>query len=522
MRNDGEPYDVLPRFANDHGVLWPYAVAYDQIESGWVDSRYVGALALQLARSYKPRDHGLAAFIVLSCKWPSADTTSALNLLGLAHRVAASSHPWLDRLVGHAALQCLKAGLCDPRSIVSEGAANVFGGLGDHHFSTARPDDIDTLRTCADQVLEAIDQREIATLLSERIRHVLDGVGSRSPSAIADVGASSMIREIESCWPVIAPSKHDLAPLAALKSHVTALAWRFETRGPGAVQTIYVYSDHAGAAVEDGWAIVAPWSATVRSMLGRAQLRRHAELGKRKAKPAKVQFRTMDAMSGSLSITMRVETDEGLQADLTTTLRSGEGVIDDGEAVGDLDDLRDLLRNNNLHVRIAHVEADGNSASIAISPTEEPAKMIYSSRKLKTGEVPQANEPDRIFALVDCIAKNQAVTAESLGVVERQVQYYKAAARILELVTPAPVQLTRTGWLLHVATGDDKYRRFRATFESTPCGQTWIEWAKGTKLSDVPLGSAVEFLTERSELSGDTISRRASTLDGWLKLLRSY
>lgn len=78
------------------------------------------------------------------------------------------------------------------------------------------------------------------------------------------------------------------------------------------------------------------------------------------------------------------------------------------------------------------------------------------------------------------------------------------------------------GWLLHVAKGDDKFRRFRAAFEASACGQAWIEWAAGTRLSDVSRNSAEAFLAERSELTGDTISRRASTLNGWLDKLLEY
>lgn len=524
-----DPYGAVEEFANSGGKFWPYAVAYDQIERGLVDSQYVGALALQLARSYAPDVHGLAAFVTLSCKWPALDTTAALNLLGLSHAVSASAHPWLDRLLGRAALQCLKAGLRDSRTIVAEEAANVFGAFGAQHFATANADEIAQLRRWAHDVLIRIDQPDIVSLLEQRIDHVLAGVKERPDGVVGEVGAHSMVREVEAWWPILAPYKHDREPLAALKSHVTALAWRFENPQGGAVQTIYVYSDRDLVANDRGWAIVYPWSSVMRAMLSRAKERKVDVAGTVGVTPLRAELRPMDAMTGSLRVTLEVDTDEDLQEQLTRALRDGpnaDSLDSDGVAEGmsDLDDLRDLLRNNKLRVRIAHVGADGASASIVITPTDSPATVLFRSRKLKTKEIPQANELDRIFSLVDCIAREEAPTPEAINVTTaRQVQYYKAAARILELVVGgSSVQLTRVGWLLHKAAGEDRYRRLRAAFEACPCGQAWIEWADATKLSDVPPKSAEAFLSARSELTGDTISRRANTLNVWLEILRNY
>ena len=115
------------------------------------------------------------------------------------------------------------------------------------------------------------------------------------------------------------------------------------------------------------------------------------------------------------------------------------------------------------------------------------------------------------------------MTTAAIGVTtERQVQYYKAAARLLAVVSTPPGELTRAGWLVYVAKGDDRYSRVRGAFEASPCGQAWIEWAQVSKLSDIPQNSAEPFLTERSELTGDTVGRRANTLNVWLDTLRRY
>ncbi len=526
LRTGRDPYEAVDRLAYDYGKLWPYAVAYEQIESGWLDPSYVGALALNLSRAYEPKIHGIAAFITLSCKWPASDTTAALNLLGLAHRVSPSSHPWLDRLLAHASVECLKAGLSDQRAIVSEEAANVLGGMGSHHLVTANEEDIGALKKLAYGVLERIDLDDIVSLLGQRIEQTFDTLPDRRTDVPGEVGAHQMVREIESCWPSIASASKDADPLAALKSHVAALAWRFENHSQGAVQAVYVYSDKNGQAVDRGWTVVEPWSTLVRGLLIKDQADKlKAQGGPKKVNPPKppaikVAFTPFDAMAGSLLVTLQVETEASLQEDITRTLRAAK--VNGDQGIGDLDTLRDLLRDKKLRVRVAHVEADGDSASLAITPTEEPAKSLYSSKKLKTADIPQANELGRIFTLVDLIAEGKDVTPEGIGVTsQRQVQYYTAAARILDLVV-APERLSRLGWLLHVAEGSDRYRRIRAAFEASPCGQSWIEWASVTKLSDIPADSAADFLTARSDLSGDTVSRRANTLNVWLKELRTH
>ena len=120
-------------------------------------------------------------------------------------------------------------------------------------------------------------------------------------------------------------------------------------------------------------------------------------------------------------------------------------------------------------------------------------------------------------------AAGNDVSAESLGEVDhRQVLYYRAAARVLGLLTTPEEALTRTGWLLHVAQGGERLKRTCAAFEASTCGQAWIEWSHGSRLSDVKPGTASQFLAERSELSGTTVGRRANTLEQWLKKLRDY
>jgi hypothetical protein len=517
-RKHDDPYESVELFAEgDAGDLWPYAVLHEQIEAGWADEQYRGALALNLARSYKPADHAVAAFVTLGGKWPTSNPTTALNLLVLAHRVTLTPANWVDRFLGRVSLECLRYGLRDPRPLVSEGAANIMGGLGRHHFATATSNDLTPLRDLVTGVLDRIDQPDLAAFMKERVQKVLaDATSAVGPDGICEADARRMLRELEPHWARLASRPRDTEPLATLRTHVAALVWRYTGSEPRSVQVVYVYPAN-GSTPFRGWAVVDPWVDTVKSLLNESR-----DDGQPKVPKRKVDFETVDAMSGSLLVALRVDADEETQEAITKSLQEAKAT-----PIVQLDqfaDLGDLLRRQKIRVRVAHVEADGGSASIAVVPdAEEPTTGPYRSRRLTTKEIPQANDLDKIFAVVDCAGNGEVVTMAAIAVTtERQVQYYKAAARLLSLISTPSGDLTRAGWLVYVANGDDKYRRLCAAFEASPCGQAWIEWAQKSKLNEIPPNSAQPFLAERSELTGDTIGRRASTLNVWLDILRRY
>lgn len=507
MRRSDDPYGSVEGFAEEgYGDLWPYAIVHDQIESGWCDDDYRGALALNLARAYRPDHHALAAFVTLGGKWPANNATTALNLLVLAHRVALSSERWLDKFLSHAALECLKHGLRDPRSVVSEEAANIMGGLGPHHFATATSQDLPPLRDLADGVLRRIDQRDLAAFLQDRVETVLaDASQAVATDGIGEADARRMLNELDPQWARMARTNNDIEPLATLRTHVMALAWRFASRVPTAIQVVYVYPAKSKKGEYQGWSIIEPWFAVVRSMMD----------------SVKLSFVPVSAAGGSLLVTLRVEADQEDEDLISSKLRAARREPLTSRAA---EDLSDMLRLQGVKIRVAHVETDLASASIVLGPegsgvTQAPLR----SRRLATSEIPQANELERMFDLVDRVASAEEVTRASIGVTtDRQVQYYKAASRLLSLLAEPTDALTRVGWLLHVAKGEDRYRRVCTAFEASSCGQSWIEWASATKLSDIPANSGEAFLADRSELTGDTVSRRASTINRWLEKLRRY
>lgn len=512
-----DPYGSVAGFAGGNaGSLWPYAVVHEQIEGGWSDDSCRGAIALNLAKAYNPHDHAVAAFATLGGKWPTSNATTALNLLLLAHRVTLSREKWIDKFLSRVSLECLRHGLRDPRPVVFEEAANIMGGFGKSHFTAATSDDLAPLRNLAMGVLDRIDEPELAAFLKQRVETVLDdAAGSVARNGIGEDDPRHLLRELDPHWSRLSSKPKDVEPLATLRTHVAALASRCAGTDPRAVQVVYVYPANGNTTFQ-GWAVMDPWVDVVKSLL-ETKIE-----GQRKPPERKLAFETVDAMSGSLLVTLRVQADEGTQEAITKSLQNAKAAPD--VDLGQLGDFGDLLRRRKIRVRVAHIDADGGSASIAIVPdAAESTAARYMSRKLTTHEIPQANDLDKIFALVECSFKGDAVTPTAIGVTtERQVQYYKAAARLLSLISTPGGELTRAGWLVHVANGDDKYRRLCTAFEASPCGQAWLEWANKSKLNEIPPNSAAPFLAERSQLTGDTISRRASTLNMWLEELRKY
>ena len=493
------------------GELWPYAVLHDQIESGWSNDDYIGAIALHLTQSYKASAHGPAALLTLATHWPEKNATAALNLLALAHRCIPLPQSSLGRFIGQAAVDCLQLGLQDPRPLVSEEAANVLGGLSTQHVNAVTGATLARLNRLAESVLSKIDDVDVAGLLRRRIKSALtDPAVALAPRDLTDSEARLALKELDPLWSGLGPATRDIDLVATIRTHATGVIWRCTGGNRSPIEVVYVYSPTIKNGHRQGWTIIEPWFDTVRTLLIEGQKR------------PKVAFEPLDAMSGSLLVTLRVEAEETDERAILDKLK--ETQTSPTAALDAFGDVYDLLRGQGLRIRVAHIQADGRSASISVAPeTDTPANAPYRSKRLTTHEIPQANDLEKIFLLIAWVAKGTTVTPAAIEVgSERQVQYYRAAARILALLSIPEERLTRTGWLLNVAVGDDKYRRLRASFEASACGQAWLEWAGAAKLSDIASDSGAQFLAERSELTGDTIGRRANTINVWLATLRRY
>jgi superfamily II DNA or RNA helicase len=159
-------------------------------------------------------------------------------------------------------------------------------------------------------------------------------------------------------------------------------------------------------------------------------------------------------------------------------------------------------------------------------PFPEPEKKPAGDSQVPTEKlaghlVPQADNPDRIVHLLELLRDGIPVNSTSLGVDERQVDYYFQAAQILGLVSKSR-QLFAAGRALLSLEGAARNARLALAFADSECGRAWARCAKATSLIEVPRDTAESFIDQAVNLGGETIGRRASTLKTWFGAWMPY
>lgn len=134
--------------------------------------------------------------------------------------------------------------------------------------------------------------------------------------------------------------------------------------------------------------------------------------------------------------------------------------------------------------------------------------------RISSGDVPQADDLTRVMRFVELLADGEYPTPASLDVVGRQVNYYRRAAEILNLVRDR--RLTASGRILVRLAEEDRWTHLLENVTTSEVGSAWIDWAEKTNFLEIDRTSADEFLKDRSYgLSPNTLQRRGSTLAGW-------
>jgi len=182
-------------------------------------------------------------------------------------------------------------------------------------------------------------------------------------------------------------------------------------------------------------------------------------------------------------------------------------------------DLLGILRDERcqLHVE-ARIVGESSGVELFIEP---PAHRVYRQlQSLTEGsidsiDIPQADDLERLFVLVEHVHEHGMLPLpEQLGVVGRQLAYYRRAAEILGYLRKG--QPTPAAAYLHGARSADRLRHALLRFESSDVGSAWIAWSGASRLREVEPGSAEDFLTEHAVgLSDATVTRRARTLQAW-------
>jgi len=131
--------------------------------------------------------------------------------------------------------------------------------------------------------------------------------------------------------------------------------------------------------------------------------------------------------------------------------------------------------------------------------------------RLASSAIPQADNPQLLVRAWRLIAGGEVCDANTLGVHPRQVAYYRSALKILGLLEGNTSAPPAQGEMI----AEDAIATLKNRFEHSECGRTWLAWSGAKRLEDVDPSTAMSFLTERSELSGSTLERRATSLKRW-------
>lgn len=142
------------------------------------------------------------------------------------------------------------------------------------------------------------------------------------------------------------------------------------------------------------------------------------------------------------------------------------------------------------------------------------AAQNVSATRIPSGDVPQANDLEKVFRFVELVHSGEYPSPESLDVVGRQVNYYRRAAEILGYLKDG--RLTPGGRLLARASKAGQWQSALERFTASDVGSAWIEWCEASTLFEIDPTSAADFLSDvTSGLSEATVKRRAASLESW-------
>jgi Sigma-70, region 4 len=147
----------------------------------------------------------------------------------------------------------------------------------------------------------------------------------------------------------------------------------------------------------------------------------------------------------------------------------------------------------------------------SIRSTKNVVPERVSSSPIGPHSVPQADRLDRIVDVVRAIFRaDSSLSAWN----ERDRHYHTQAARILGLLDDEaePTELGRTA----ANQSDDELAATLANaFANSEVGRAWATWSEVPHLRQVDPNSALDFLTQATELADSTAQRRAAVLRRW-------
>lgn len=202
-------------------------------------------------------------------------------------------------------------------------------------------------------------------------------------------------------------------------------------------------------------------------------------------------------------------------------------------------DIRPYLKSNDIDVKsfsslLEAIISTSVNFELKSKLEDDRTIIIYKSDAVKyfreisglslqyvsTHQVPQADDLQKVFKIIDMKWNGDDVTPESLKVDKRHVGYYQTAAIQLGFLATNG-SLTSLGHQIASADAELRLRITARCFESSDCGWAWINWSGAKDLTEIDPSTAEAFLLAScSGLSLNTANRRARTLTRWCRELK--
>ncbi|WP_017325924.1 DUF6575 domain-containing protein [Synechococcus sp. PCC 7336] len=179
-----------------------------------------------------------------------------------------------------------------------------------------------------------------------------------------------------------------------------------------------------------------------------------------------------------------------------------------------------LLYKNRLTLS-AKINSESEHPSLVISHSIVQdlrlALIDFNQQRVESKEVPQADDLNKLFRMLELMKDGDVRLGYNLSLSPRQVNYYKHAARVLDLLNESG-SITSRGQYLISLEKNERYNVAMMLFESSPVGFAWLRYSKAQSAIDLDPESAEAFLNSQcSNLANTTVGRRAQTLKYWVK-----
>lgn len=148
------------------------------------------------------------------------------------------------------------------------------------------------------------------------------------------------------------------------------------------------------------------------------------------------------------------------------------------------------------------------------------ALIDFNQRRVESTEVPQADDLNKLFRMLVLMNEGEINLGYHLSLSPRQVNYYKHASRVLDLLNESGSITSRGHYLINLSQAD-RYDVAMMLFESSSVGFAWLRYSEVLSALDLDPESAESFLKSQcSNLAPATVGRRAQTLRYWVTVFQ--